>query len=260
MVFKLPRLTPVVSYIQNMQNMKESTLGLVPDLKLPGEWRTVPIIDNGERLVSLGALPGADRILLHPQYFSRGVKGALPEIFVRQRVALMLIEASHLLPQGSRLVIWDGWRPIAVQRALFDDYLSVLQRRHPGLGKDRLKAKVSAFVSFPSEDETCPPPHNTGGAVDLSIVDGDGEYLPMGTDFDSFSTRAQTRYLEGNTSQKGNKACQCMLHRRLLYSIMTKVGFTNYPEEWWHYDFGNQFWAAMSGARAAMYGPCSPDL
>lgn len=31
---------------------------------------------------------------------------------------------------------------------------------------------------------------------------------------------------------------------------MTQAGFTNYPEVWWHYDFGNQFWGKITGEKA----------
>lgn len=30
-------------------------------------------------------------------------------------------------------------------------------------------------------------------------------------------------------------------NRKILYDAMIIAGFTNYPEEWWHFDFGNQF-------------------
>lgn len=35
---------------------------------------------------------------------------------------------------------------------------------------------------------------------------------------------------------------------------MTSVGFTNYPSEWWHYDYGDLFWAAEAGADCALFG------
>ncbi|MED4919243.1 M15 family metallopeptidase, partial [Geobacillus thermodenitrificans] len=42
-------------------------------------------------------------------------------------------------------------------------------------------------------------------------------------------------------------------NRKLLKSIMEKAGFTNYDEEWWHYDYGNQNWALKTG-NEAIYG------
>jgi hypothetical protein len=31
------------------------------------------------------------------------------------------------------------------------------------------------------------------------------------------------------------------------------VGFTNYREEWWHFDYGNRFWAKLNGTDS-IYG------
>ena len=49
-------------------------------------------------------------------------------------------------------------------------------------------------------------------------------------------------------------------NRRLLYHVMVSAGFTNYPDEWWHFDYGNQNWALMSGRKAAVYGRGVPAL
>ena len=33
------------------------------------------------------------------------------------------------------------------------------------------------------------------------------------------------------------------------------VGLVNYPTEWWHWSYGDRYWALISGADAALYGP-----
>jgi len=84
----------------------------------------------------------------------------------------------------------------------------------------------------------------------------------MGTIFDDFSDRAATNYFEGMVTEKTHdNGTSIPLHnRRLLYSIMTSVGFTNYFAEWWHFDYGNQFWAFVSAEKTAIYGQTSPGL
>ncbi|MCG4287414.1 D-alanyl-D-alanine dipeptidase, partial [Lactobacillaceae bacterium KNUT 0156] len=47
-------------------------------------------------------------------------------------------------------------------------------------------------------------------------------------------------------------------NRRLLYHVMTQAGFTNYIEEWWHFDYGNQNWATVSKRDFAVYGATKP--
>jgi D-alanyl-D-alanine dipeptidase len=35
---------------------------------------------------------------------------------------------------------------------------------------------------------------------------------------------------------------------------MTGAGFVNYPYEWWHYSYGDRYWAFVKGTRPAIYG------
>jgi len=109
------------------------------------------------------------------------------------------------------------------------------------------------IVALPSTNLLKPSPHNTGGSVDLTIIDSVGRLLNMGTPFDEASIRAQTTYFDDplNVIRK---------NRQLLYNIMTRHGFTNYSEEWWHYDYGNQNWAWVSGQSYAVYTGTSPQF
>jgi D-alanyl-D-alanine dipeptidase len=40
---------------------------------------------------------------------------------------------------------------------------------------------------------------------------------------------------------------QARVGRSMLVGAMTSCGFTNYPAEWWHFDFGNAFWRHFGG-------------
>jgi D-alanyl-D-alanine dipeptidase len=48
-------------------------------------------------------------------------------------------------------------------------------------------------------------------------------------------------------------------NRRLLYWLMTEGGFASNPNEWWHFSWGDQMWARLSGAEAAFFGPANYD-
>ena len=37
---------------------------------------------------------------------------------------------------------------------------------------------------------------------------------------------------------------------------MAAQGFTNYEEEWWHFDYGDPSWARLTG-QPACYGACA---
>lgn len=43
-------------------------------------------------------------------------------------------------------------------------------------------------------------------------------------------------------------------NRDLLGEVLTAVGMVNYPTEWWHWSYGDRYWALGTGAPAALYG------
>ena len=104
------------------------------------------------------------------------------------------------------LKVWDCYRPLAVQRILWQI-----------LPDER-------YVANPEKGSR----HNRASAVDVTLVDFQGKDLQMPTGFDDFSLRAHHQYqdLPG----------QAIRNRELLKSMMEKAGFIPLSEEWWHYD------------------------
>ena len=95
----------------------------------------------------------------------------------------------------------------------------------------------------------------------MTIADASGRILPMGSEFDETSDRSETLYLESRVdSDLSELELRALENRRLLYHTMVSAGFTNYPDEWWHYDYGNQNWGFLSGRKAAVYGKTDPAL
>ena len=43
-------------------------------------------------------------------------------------------------------------------------------------------------------------------------------------------------------------------NRKILVKTMESEGFSNYPSEWWHYDYGNRAWALRTRAGNEFYG------
>ena len=50
-------------------------------------------------------------------------------------------------------------------------------------------------------------------------------------------------------------AAQARHNRNLLARAMGGAGFVNYPTEWWHWSYGDRYWALISKADSAIYGP-----
>ncbi|MCB9310096.1 MAG: M15 family metallopeptidase [Lewinellaceae bacterium] len=71
--------------------------------------------------------------------------------------------------------------------------------------------------------------HSRGSAVDLTIVDADGEELDMGTPYDFFGEEAHIDY----TNLKPN----VLKNRALLKKVMENYGFSAIRTEWWHFSF-----------------------
>lgn len=221
--------------------------------------RSIPIEECGEPLVPISCCP--ERVLARPQYYFQGLTHALPEIYLREGVFERLLTASQALPSGHRFIVLDGWRPLPLQQSLFDRYKDELAQKRPELDEEALRELARRFVAEPRSDPRCPSPHSTGGSVDLTVADAMGRILPMGSEFDETSDRSETLYLESRTDGDLSEGeLRALGNRRLLYHVMVSAGFTNYPDEWWHFDYGNQNWALMSGRKAAVYGRGVPAL
>lgn len=222
-------------------------------------WQTVPIVDCGERLISLRAVHPC--ILVSPQYFQRRIPGAVDDCLAREGTARKLAQVAAGLSGGLRLLVWDVWRSREVQTWLFEDYRAVLKRQYPRLSDSELDEKTIPFVSKPSTDPSAPSPHNTGGAVDLTLSDASGLPLLMGTEFDEFTDRAVTAYYEILTADRALSPDEqtFVKNRRILSGAMHQAGFVNYSGEWWHFDYGDQWWANATGQPHAFYGPILPD-
>jgi D-alanyl-D-alanine dipeptidase len=169
--------------------------------------------------------------------------GSSPVIAARESVRKMLKEAQGMLPHGLSFKIYDAYRPIAVQQALWDYYKEDIKKKNPDRDESEINRLTAFCVSFPSYDIRQPSLHNTGGAVDLTLVDKNGNELDMGCGFDDFSPKSWTNHYED--IEGGEVNITVRNNRRILYSVMTEVGFTNLPSEWWHYDYGDDKWAQL---------------
>jgi len=212
-------------------------------------WKEIPIQpvpESEDPLVPLNELH--PRIKIDPQYYKQRLPGTSFTLYARKSVAGRLVQAAEALPKGLNLLIWDPWRSVECQQALYTNQYTLLQRQHPDWNETRLSTETQRYVSLSSTDPTKPSPHLTGGAIDLTICDSSGIPLDMGTEFDHFGQETATDHFPNHS------------HRLLLLQVMTQAGFTNYWEEWWHFDYGNQFWAKINNQPFAIYGPASPGF
>ena len=93
------------------------------------------------------------------------------------------------------------------------------------------------YVANPSKGSI----HNRGGAVDISLVDNNGNELNMGTSFDFFGVEAGHKYKDFSK--------EILRNRKLLKRIMRKNDFISFDSEWWHYNLKNANKDAVSNQK-----------
>jgi len=170
--------------------------------------------------------------------------------YLRQNVVERLIQAQdylQLLHPNWQIQIFDAYRPVAVQQFMVDySFRLALQAR--GLTEAQLSPNqrqeiwqtVYEIWAVPSLDEKTPPPHSTGAAVDITLIDDTGQIVDMGSPIDELSERSFPDYY-ANSQQW--EAQEYHAHRQLLHDVLLKAGFQRNPREWWHFSFGDQMWA-----------------
>lgn len=131
--------------------------------------------------------------------------------YVLSILARKLDKAQKTLePDGLGLKVFDGFRPLSVQKKMW----SIMPD--------------SRFVANPNTGGSI---HNRGAAVDLTLVDPDGKELDMPTPFDSFTERAYQFSKAPTFQQRAN--------RMLLRKVMAEVGLEYIRTEWWHFQLPN---------------------
>jgi D-alanyl-D-alanine dipeptidase len=199
----------------------------------------VPVRECGERLVDVRL----DASLLVD---SRAGDRAGAFSFLREGVLDRLIKAQASLPSGLRLLFVEGYRPLSLQRHYFEEYSDQLRIKNPGWSADQVVAAASRFISPPEI-----APHNAGAAVDLTLSDPDGNELDLGTPIDANPEDS----VGACYTAAANISGEARVNRGILEAALTSAGLVNYPTEWWHWSFGDRYWALATGAAAAIYGP-----
>ena len=199
----------------------------------------VPVRECGAPLVDLRA---TGSLLLDPRHADPAGDFA----HLRRGLVARLEEAQSLLPGGLRLLVVEGYRPPALQERYFAEHRDELRALHPDLPAAEVARLASRYISPPQV-----APHPAGAAVDLTLATADGAELDLGTRVNADPEESGGRCFTASPAI-GPAARE---NRRMLAAALTAVGLVNYPTEWWHWSFGDRYWAAVTGAPAACYGP-----
>lgn len=128
------------------------------------------------------------------------------DAYLNHDAAALLRRAIDLArPLGLRFLVFDAFRPAEAQWALWHH------------------TPDPSFLADPRRGS----PHSRGAAIDLTLIDGNGQPLDMGTGFDAFTPLSH----HGNTEISPT----AQRNRLLLMGLMTSAGWDFYRNEWWHY-------------------------
>ena len=182
-------------------------LEVVPDL---ATYERLAAADPDKRLVDLSTIPG---VVVQMPYASTSnfMKRRLYPVekaYLRAPAAEALRRVEEdLEKRGMRLKIWDAYRPYSVTEAMWE------QIGDPD------------YVADPAQGSR----HNRGAAVDVTLMNMNGNEMQMPTYYDNFSPRAH--------HDSTDVSRQAALARKTLRETMERHGFEALPTEWWHYDF-----------------------
>ncbi len=133
------------------------------------------------------------------------------KVYLRKIAADSLAKANKYLKEkyGLRIKIFDGYRPLSVQKKMWKVYPN------------------ADFVADPKKGSR----HNRGAAVDITLIDSTGKELDFGSAYDEFSKKSRRNY-------KGLSK-EAVKNRSILDEAMVKYGFIPLSSEWWHFDFNH---------------------
>ncbi|BAQ62627.1 D-alanyl-D-alanine dipeptidase [Geminocystis sp. NIES-3708] len=212
-------------------------------------YQIIPIIDSQEPLV---AIPDGEFILENPSAYVKlgaNYEGKSP-YFLREEVLKRLMKSKDKLTAIKphwQIKIFDAYRPVNVQQFMVDyTFNSICSdcQLEPNLLTPWEKASIYDEVykiwAIPSDNPLTPPPHSTGSAIDLTLVDENGFDVDMGGEIDELSERSNPNYYKNKTNPEGKL---CHQNRQILLEIMSYGGFRRHLGEWWHFSYGDQMWA-----------------
>lgn len=169
--------------------------------------------------------------------------------YLRQGVIDSLIVAQKQLQQDYpdwTILIFDAYRPVEVQQFMVDfTFAEIAKAQGCELlvseeKRQLILEQVYQFWAVPSLDRATPPPHSTGGALDVSLVDRQNGQIDMGSPIDEISQRSYPDYF-ANSNEPAEQEFHC--RRQILKDAMVAAGFRQHPNEWWHFSLGDQMWA-----------------
>jgi D-alanyl-D-alanine dipeptidase len=204
----------------------------------------MPTIECGEPLVAIDGLH--PRVAVDKSPENMACLGYTPTFKVRETVARRLVDAAENLASSYRLLIKESLRPASVQKFSFERRLRRISTENPNLTDEEAVALTSQFIAPPWVAG-----HPGGGAIDVTLCNPEGGELDLGCAYDEDEAASKGACF----SRFDGLGSPAREHRKALFDALDGAGFVNYPFEWWHWSYGDRYWAVVKQAPHALYGP-----
>ena len=152
-------------------------------------------------------------------FTGENVYGEFDRAFLHRLAALKLVRAVAALSASHphlKFLILDALRPRSAQRRLWAHVVGTADED---------------YIANPNHGSV----HNYGFALDLTLVDGSGRELDMGSGFDEFVEASEPRH-ELRLFAEGRLTELHLANRNILRGVMLEAGFLALDNEWWHFD------------------------
>lgn len=208
---------------------------------------SIPVMDTHEPMVNLLQ---QTTIAYGP---SPEIANNMDYTYLRKTVYEKLKEAQQHLPKGLHFCLYEGYRSMALQKMLFDKQYQAVKKSHPDWSSSALFAETTKLISpvINEDGSTNVPPHSTGGAIDVYLLDAKGQPIDMGIHPKDWM-QDEGGVLSLTASKQISSTAQ--INRKIMSDALTSVGFINYPTEYWHWSYGDRYWAYMTDHQHTLYG------
>ena len=225
--------------IKSFRSTKEKLL--IADPKI----LKISIKENNEPIIDLN---GQTNIVI--DVYNRGNNFDYTKM--RKSVYEKLIKAQSLLPNNLKFCLYEGYRSLTLQKELFEERYIQIKNLHNKWNHEEVFIETTKFVSpvINLDGSQNIPPHSTGGAIDVYLVNDSGQMIDMGVTIDNFQDQ------DGSLYQTDSKiiSLDAQKNRQFMNKALSMVGFINYPTEYWHWSFGDRYWAYYTNNEYAIYG------
>ena len=162
---------------------------------------------------------------------------------IRRVIRDKVVACSKALPDGLCLMLFEAFRSRARQWELWSPVVASLTENNPNWSDAQVYAESSRWVSPPDGFGSG---HQAGAAVDVKLARADRTELDFGGPMKGLSGVAPTRWPVSPEIRK---------NRDLLVAAMERTGMINYPDEWWHFSYGDRLWAEVTDRNVAFFAP-----